>query len=47
MLPVLKRHRIRKRLEASLKPDLDYARRCAAQLPEPRKTRFMRNVGLV
>jgi len=43
------RHKIAvKRLKALMRPDPDYARRCAAQLPPARRERFLRNLeGLV
>lgn len=47
MLKTLKRQLAIHRLKGTMKPDPDYAKRRAAQLPEPRRSNFLRNVGLV
>lgn len=47
MLKALKRQLTIHRLKGTMKPDMDYAKRRAAQLPEPRRSNFLRNVGLL
>lgn len=44
MIATIKRHLAIRRLKRLVKPDPDYARRCAAQLPKERRERFLRAV---
>ncbi len=46
MIATIRRHLAIRRLKRLVKPDMDYARRCAAQLPKERRERFLKNVGL-
>lgn len=44
MIATIKRHLAIRRLKRLVKPNPDYARRCAAQLPPKRRERFLRAV---
>ena len=41
----LKRHLVKRRLQKTMKPNPEYARRCAAQLKGERKARFLEAVS--
>jgi len=47
MLTFIRRKLAQHRLTRLVKPDMDYAKHCAAQLPPERRERFLRNLGMM